>query len=351
LQEFQGEPEYVAEHIISRTICHNHPTADCSRKLYYYPNSGSGLFKCYTGGCEEPIFDIFELIIKVFHIQRNQDLDLNDAVRWVAQRFNIAGRNEDNPEEEQLEDWEKFEDYKRIQNIEMNSNHIILKEYDDIILDRFVYDVQIMPWLKENITQEVMDMHRIGYYPGGEQITIPHYDVDGRFIGLRGRALIKEDAERYGKYRPLKVCKTLYNHPLGMNLYNLNFTKDNIKRMGSALIVEGEKSCLKFASYFGAENDISVACCGSSISAYQIQLLIEAGAKEIIVALDRQFQAIGDAEYKHLVANLTKIHQKYNSLVKISFIFDKRMITNYKDSPLDKDAQTFLTLYKERVII
>ena len=58
-----------------------------------------------------------------------------------------------------------------------------------------------------------------------------------------------------------------------------------------------EKSCLKYQSYFGLENDISVACCGSSVSAYQIQLLIEAGAEEIIIAFDRQFKEIGDNEF------------------------------------------------------
>ena len=36
-------------------------------------------------------------------------------------------------------------------------------------------------------------------------ITIPHFDKDGRFIGLRGRALCEEEAERFGKYRPLKI--------------------------------------------------------------------------------------------------------------------------------------------------
>ena len=37
---------------------------------------------------------------------------------------------------------------------------------------------------------------KIGYYPGGSQITIPHYDKEGRFIGLRGRTISQEDAER-----------------------------------------------------------------------------------------------------------------------------------------------------------
>jgi len=55
-----------------------------------------------------------------------------------------------------------------------------------------------------------------------------------------------------------------------MNLYNLNNCKDNIRKIKKAIIFEGEKSALKYISYFGEENDIAVACCGSNISAYQM---------------------------------------------------------------------------------
>ena len=136
-----------------------------------------------------------------------------------------------------------------------------------------------------------------------------------------------------------------------MNLYNLNNSKENIKTMGKAIIFESEKSCLLYQSYFGIENDISVACCGSNISAYQIQMLIDAGAKEIIVAFDRQFQEIGDKEHQHLVANFKKLHAKYKNFVTLSFMFDKHMITSYKASPIDEGPDKFLRLFKERVTL
>lgn len=110
-----------------------------------------------------------------------------------------------------------------------------------------------------------------------------------------------------------------------------------------------EKSCLKYQSYFGINNDISVACCGSSFSAYQAQLLIDAGAQEIIIAFDRQFQNLGDDEFVHLIKNLKKITIKYKNYVNISCIIDKYKITDYKDSPIDKEKEIFLKLFKERV--
>lgn len=112
-----------------------------------------------------------------------------------------------------------------------------------------------------------------------------------------------------------------------------------------------EKSVLKYQTYFGFENDISVACCGSNLSSYQTQLLIDAGAQEIVVAFDRQFQSYGDAEYQHLLNNLKKITLKYKNYVNISCIIDKHKKTGYKDSPVDCGKDIFLELFKERAFL
>ena len=343
LNEWGANPQYASFGITAETIDHN-PVGEGSRKLYFYLNSG--LFISYTSG-NDP-FDIFELTIKVFDIQKHQKIDLNEAIRFIAYRFGISGTYEAE-EKEELEDWEIFNKYDRIENIESKEYNIQLKEYNKKILSIFNYKVELLPWLEEGIAQKVIDFNKIGYYPGGNQITIPHFDINGRLIGIRGRTLSEEDAELYGKYRPLIINRNMYNHPLGMNLYNLNNSKNNIKNTGRAIIFEGEKSCLKYQSYFGNENDISVACCGSNISSYQINLLLELNVREIIVALDRQFQNIGDDEFKKLTKNLTKLYNKYGNYVKITFIFDKHMITGYKDSPIDDGKEKFLQLLKERI--
>ena len=347
LQDWGGDPEYTTFGILSSTICHNPPGAG-SRKLYYYNNDEGGLFRCYTS-CGET-FDIFELAIKVAEIQDNKKFDLNDVIRALAYRFGIIDYIEEE-EQSNLEDWKIFNRYDRIKEIEIKDYNVRLKEYDDIILSRFNYTVKIEPWLKEGMTEEALAEARIGFFPGGDQITIPHFDKDGRFVGVRGRTLCEDDAERFGKYRPLKINKQLYSHPLGMNLYNLNCSKDNIKRMKKAIIFESEKSCILYKSYFGKENDISVACCGSNVSAYQIHMLIDAGAKEIIIAFDRDFKALGDDTHKRQIANFRKLYSKYKNYVNLSFINDKRMITGYKNSPIDCGPEKFLQLFKERVIL
>ena len=345
LTEWGGDPEYTEFGLLSATICHNEP-GEGSRKLYYYTNSS--LFQCYTG-CGS--FDIFELAIKVFQIQNDIEMDLNDAVRYIAVKFGITSMS--GPEEEvyKTEDWKILKTYDRIQEIELKDYHVELKEYNNDILSNLNYNIEITPWLNEDITQEVLDKAKIGYFPGGDQITIPHFDSNDRFIGLRGRTMCDEEAETFGKYRPIKCNQQLYNHPLGMNLYGYNWNKNTIKIMRKAIIFESEKSVLKYASYFGWDNNISTACCGSHISNYQIQLLLDLNVDEIIIAMDRQFKEIGDDEWKHLTDNLTKIFNRYKNYTTISFIFDKEMITGYKSSPIDEGKEKFLKLFKERVTL
>ena len=343
--EFGGEPEYSDFGFISRTICHN-PAHEGSRKLYYYENSG--LFQCWTG-CGG--FDIFELIQKVASIQWHRECDLNEAIRYVAYKFGLDAGFEVDEEVLNEEDWKILEKYNRIQNLEKKDYHVTLKPYDPIILSRFNYNVKLTPWLNEGISQEALNVAKIGFYPGGDQITIPHYDIDGRFIGLRGRSLCKEECELYGKYRPIHLNNQWYSHPLGMNLYNLNLSKNAIKTFKKAIVFEGEKSVLKYKTYFGLNNDISVACCGSNLSSHQVQLLLDCGVEEIVIAFDRQFKVLGDDEFKHLKLNLLKARSKFKNYATISFMFDKTGLLGYKDSPIDDGKDIFLKLFKERIII
>lgn len=240
LVEWNADPEFVNSGIISKTICHNNPLNDfASKKLYFYKNSN--LFHCYTG-CDEPNFDIFDLLIKVAKLQWGKEFTLRDAIKYIAIRLGYTNRVEEiNLTKDKLVDWQYLSNYERIQGLTVKDYSVTLKEYDDDILTRFNYEIKLAPWLQEDIAQEVLIQNRIGFYPGGDQITIPHFDKDGRFVGLRGRTLCASDGERFGKYRPLKINGVLYNHPLGMNLYNFNNSKDKIRLMKKAIVFEGKR--------------------------------------------------------------------------------------------------------------
>ncbi len=346
LEEFHAEPELKGEVIISRTICHNHThDENASKKLYYYDNTH--LFRCFTG-CDEPLFDIFELVRRVKNREENLEWELPQAIDYIAKMFGFQPNdNSETLQLDNLEDWKILERYNRIKDINIQTQEIELKEYDGIYLSHLPQPI-IQPWLEEGMTQGELDRHNIRYDPKNAGIVIPHYDINNRLVGIRERTMVEEN-EKYGKYRPAYIHGQLYNHPLSYNLYNLNNSKENIKKYKKAFVFEAEKSCILYGSYFGAENDISVAICGSSFIQYQAWLLIQLGVEEIIIGLDKQFQEIGDKEFKKLVRNLKGIHKKYGHYTKITYLFDKGDLLGYKMSPIDNGKDIFQQLYKERV--
>ncbi len=103
---------------------------------------------------------------------------------------------------------------------------------------------KIPMWINEGITQEAMDNSNISFDPVSWGIVIPHYNIDGKLIGIRERTLIKEEEEN-GKYKPAILNYKMYNHPLGFNLYNLNNSKDNIRKINKVIIFERRKKLFK----------------------------------------------------------------------------------------------------------
>lgn len=93
-----------------------------------------------------------------------------------------------------------------------------------------------------------------------------------------------------------------------------------------------------------------MACCGSNISSYHIQLLQGLGVNEIIIAFDRQFMEISDDEFKRLKAKLIHLYNKYSKNIRVTAIFDKHMLLPYKASPIDKGKEIFETLLRERIV-
>lgn len=335
--------------LMMENICHNLPGESHGRKLYYYENTQ--LFRCYTD-CGE-YFDIFELVVKTRKIQEDEDWALFKAVVWVADFLGIAPSLDSFDERDT--DIIKF--LKEIQSLENKISKYSekrtqeIKTYDDTVLKNMTL-IPAKSWIQEGISLETMRRYGIKYYLSEEKIVIPHYDISGNLIGIRGRSMIKEESEMFGKYMPLTVSGIMYNHPLSVSLYGLYENQENIKRAKRVFVFEGEKSVLLYDSIFGSENNIAVACCGSSISNFQIELLLSLGVEEIIIAFDKEFEVINSPEHKRNVRSLIKLKEKIMGRSKVAFLFDtNNNLLGLKDSPIDKGRNTFLTLFQNRVII
>ncbi len=347
VDELGGNPQMVSDKdiFIAETICHNEP-GEGSHKLYYYGRSH--LFHCYTE-CGDS-FDIFELILKIKRRQLNRKVNLIEAIYFVGQYFGFQQEDDENAFIKELPDWKIFNKYNKELSQNLNDySSSRLSTFDDKILFRLPQP-HILNWEQEGISYEVIKQHNIRYDPVNEGVIIPHYDINGNLVGIRERTLIKEN-EIYGKYRPAILNYKMYNHPLGFNLYNLNNSKDNIKTMGKVIIFESEKATLQYNSFMPEGSDITCAVCGSSLTIHQVQLLMSLKPNEIIIGFDRQYQEIGDEEWRKWTDKLKAIHDKYGAYCQISFLFDKEHLLDYKDSPTDKGKDIFLELFQKRIFL
>ena len=323
------------QYLICPTICHNPLHEAESMKLYWYQNNK--IFRCYTE-CNEAM-SIFELYRKYMNLNY-YPITLDEAKDYVKHCLTNVIHFEHSSS---LKNWnENFEKYK------FSTNLPILPEYSKTVLDYFTSYCH-PSWLKDGITPEVMKKFQIKFWLSQNKIIIPHFDINNRLVGIRGRALEPQEIEECGKYRPIQIGNTLYTYPLQFNLYGLNFHKEAINKRGCAIIAEAEKSVMLDEVYYGNLSN-TVACCGSSFNKYHISLLTNfAHANEIIIALDKEYDNWRSEKARKYREKIESMCRKFNSLANFSYIWDFDDLLEEKDSPFDKGKEVFDELFKNRI--
>ena len=313
--------------LIMPTVCHNQDSSEASWKLYYYKDSH--LFYCYTEDGAMSIFKFLE------HFYETRGI----AYDWYRDIYEVI-TNCASPADPVTKYYKSIRDEYAIKKARKE-----LPTYPNGILDVFIkhYPVE---WLNDGITKEAIDKYNIRYSIYQNKIIIPHYNINDELVGIRGRALNKEDIENFGKYMPVQIEGKWYSHPLSLNLYGLNKNWKNIKQDGIAFVFESEKSVLQCEN-FGMKN-YAVASCGSNLNKFQIDLLMRyCSPKNIVVCYDNE-ELKGEDKY---FQKLYKMCSKYKNYCNMSFIYDRENITDKKDSPSDKGEAIFLQLLKEKVKI
>ena len=316
------------EAIIFPTICHNADPSEASMKLYYYKNTK--LFYCYTADGGMSIFKLLEHIYKSRDIEYEWYNDIYLPIINCTPGKGIEGFKSSRPE--LLKN--KYERRKR---------KIELPSFQEGVLDVFIKEYPSQ-WLQDGISKEAMDKFNIKFSISQNKIIIPHYDTNDRLIGIRGRALNSWEVENVGKYMPVQIEQTWYKHPLSLNLYGLNKTKENIKKTGRVFIFEAEKSVLQFDSF--NQPNCAVAVCGSSLNKFQLDILIrECAPNDFVICFDKEEG--GEAYFN----KLWKMCEKYHNYGNFSFLYDRESILNLKDSPSDNGEEAFNKLLNRRVIV
>lgn len=315
--------------IIFPTICHNLHADEASMKLYYYPKTKT--FHCYTDcGCT---FNIIEVFKKRYELQNIQYDFYKDIV------LKIGGQASRRP----LETF--YKPYESIYNVPNHNIEVNLSPISKGLLNIYSF-YPTTEWLNDGISEEIMKNYNILFSKTENKIIIPHYDINGNLIGIRGRALNDEDLV-FGKYMPVKIEGKIYNHPLGFNLYGLNFVKENISRFKTAIVAEGEKSCLQYGTMFGQDRNIVVASCGSSFHKYQLDLLLQCGAERVLLAFDKEGETWSEKD--KYFNKLKSICEKYKNYCSIGFIYDTSNLLGLKESPFDKGPEVASKLISKGV--
>ena len=321
---------------ISNTICHGGK----KQKLYFYKDDKN--FHCYS---ECGHMDIITLVQKV-----NDFEYINQAINWICIKLNIDNCEYGFGKQEPLDDWKFIHSLKskRIRNNDKVEEFTILPKS---ILNMF-QPLYHLDWINEGISIETMKKYNISYSTWQQKIVIPHYDINGNLIGIRGRTMIEEEIETFGKYAPLRTGNSdrkFYNHNLGNNLYGLHVNKDVILSKRKIMLVESEKSVLQCDTIFGDDN-FTVALCGSNLTKQQIKIILSLKPIEVIIALDRQYEFVGSDEYLKWEK---KIKDKFITplvpYTKVSVLWDTVGLLDYKDSPTDKGKDVLLQLMDDKI--
>lgn len=337
--------------LIFETVCHN-TTGGGSDKLYYYDSSKS--FYCYTQ-CGS--MDIYSVIYTHMSNKEGKEYSLPFALDFVSKFKGVVingeverrgfGFNYDLEVDSISQDWELFSRHKRINNRKTEVPIPKLSALDERVLNDFI-PLPHKKWIEEGMSWTSQRHFQISYDQDGDKIVIPHFDIWGNLIGVRGRALNKEEEENF-KYMPIwsRRYKRLLTHSLGSNLYGLYENKKAIERLETIIIFEGEKSVIKCQDYYG-ENNCSVAICGSSITPIQKELIKNSGAKRVYIALDKEYDEYGDESFLLYEEKVKRVIGDLSNYISVYVLWDYAGDLDRQDSPADKGKEVLDNLIKRK---
>lgn len=321
------------------------------KKLYYYETDADGNsskhFMCYSACGGLSIFDVLMRINDWGYSKAFSYLASYKGISAVEKKEKVFGA-----QKKVIKDWDFINKYKRLDKSREKKGLRQLPEINPSIMN-FFENVYPSSWIEDGITLEAMKKFNIRFYMSGWKAVIPHFDLWGRLIGIRGRAFLEKDIDAGKKYMPIYLEGESYRHPLDLNLYGLFENKEIIKRLKKVIVFEGEKSVLQCESFY-PNNNFSVALCGTNLSNYKRDLLIhELEVEEVIIALDKQYKTELIAqedidEYDRYIKKVQKIADKFVNYASVNIVYCDDDRLNYKDAPSDKGKNVLEQLMREK---
>ena len=220
------------------------------------------------------------------------------------------------------------------ENIAKQSREIILKTYDDSILNQYEEYGNLM-FLNDGISLNAQEFWDIRYSILDNRIIIPIRNEYGQLCGAKGRinGMPDDDEPKYIYPIPVMSSQLLYGYS-----ENYSYLYGN-----DIIVVESEKSVMQ-AWDFGVRNIVALG--SNSLSEKQAKLLLQLQPRRIIIALDEGL-------------DFSKTQRNADVIKNLSVIFtpeiwywdaNQDLDINPKSSPTDMGKEKFEEIMEEQLI-
>ena len=321
------------------TICHN---VDGGKYNLAF-NEDDKYFTCFSEcGCS---YSLLSLVKKRRELL-GEPCSTYRSMKWICEQVGIAFNFKEEVKEvnNNIYNWQNLLRYTKEHKSSENKiySNSILSELDDCIY---------LPWIDEGITEETQEKYQIKWYNRNQQVVIPVRNINGDLVGCHCRNTNPDLVADGMKYIPLHMlCGDEYKFQMGLELFGLNYNKINIEKAKQVILLESPKSVMQFDSF--SMPNICVGMFGMGFSLQKLKLLLGLGVDKFVIALDKQYEEIGNIEYKAWEKKVNKIIDIVRPYAnEISVIWDKNNLLDYKDSPTDKGQDVFMKLFNERDIL
>ena len=313
------------------SCCHHSDWERHSKKLYYYIESQR--WHCYSCSGD------WDTIGLVQHLRK---CTFNQAVDYICSTLGISATEA--VQDDIRDNWQR--DLRRwLPNAEPDEP-VELTPYDPAILSAFdhLYPTE---WLEYGITRDSMDKFGIGWYARQACISIPVVQ-NGQLVGVRGRYTRPQDIAK-GKYRPIAMLDgNVLKFSSSACMYGYDQNKDAIKSSRQAVLFESEKSVLKAPEY-GIHNSLAVF--GSNISKRHIEMMLELGVNDVVLAFDSDYRQMGDADFQFFVTKIKKVAKKLTPYFSTFVCYNNQGYDGYKYSLMDFTDEQAKKIWDTRVKI
>lgn len=338
--------------IAFESICHG----STSQKLYYYheprrEDDNGRVFYCYVCNTSGNIIDILEELSGYTFAEAFKIVGSAVGVD-TTYRKKIRGIQRSPQENLDLK-------FLSIHTRKKREPRQLTTVYDESVLDRFTLEYP-QCWCDEGINGDTADVFDIRYNPNTNQAIIPVRNLQGELIGIRTRNFDPQAIEKGYKYMPLIFGGNTYKFPTSNALYGIWENRDNIKKSGKVVLLEGEKSVMQLHSFYDGYA-YGLAVYGSNLSPIHVQMLLQLQVREVTICFDKEYcKAWYDDEYDNTkeqtsmfnyFKKLKKITKMLSSYFTVNIVIDFDDRLELKDSPTDKGKEVFEQLLQDKITI